>query len=73
VIAEYRASSADPNVADDAETVLLVIPQPVDPEVLHEYAVERRLRRRPLVAPDSAGLHQQEAVGLRAPRRRVGF
>jgi glucose/arabinose dehydrogenase len=28
VIAEYHASSTDPNVADPAETVLLVIPQP---------------------------------------------
>lgn len=28
VIAEYRTSSSDPNVADSAETVLLVIPQP---------------------------------------------
>lgn len=30
VIAEYRASSGDPNVADPTETVLLVIPQPFD-------------------------------------------
>lgn len=28
VIAEYRASTADPNIADTAETVLLTIPQP---------------------------------------------
>ena len=28
VIAEYRASTADPNLADPLETVLLVIPQP---------------------------------------------
>ena len=28
VIAEYRASAADPNVADTLETILLIIPQP---------------------------------------------